>query len=104
MEQDLSDFIVSYRKRGLEIHILQMRRHEKGQKVRELLAVIGRMKRELFAFRRTTPDLLAAAQLALQNLHRNLASEEACGSPFMGDGDHEAIAVLASAIAKATQP
>ncbi|WP_093280794.1 hypothetical protein [Pseudoxanthomonas sp. CF125] len=50
------------------------------------------------------PELLAAAQLALRNLHRNLASEEACGSPFMGDDDHEAIAALTAAIAKTAQP
>lgn len=49
----------------------------------------------------TAPCLLAAAELALANLMRNLASEEACGQPFMGDDEHEAIAVLSAAIAKA---
>lgn len=48
------------------------------------------------------PDLLSAAKLALSNLRRNLASEEACGHPFMGDDEHEAITVLTAAIAKAT--
>lgn len=48
------------------------------------------------------PDLLAAAELALANLRRNLASEEVCGQPFMGDDEHEAISVLTAAISKAT--
>jgi hypothetical protein len=39
-------------------------------------------------------ELISAARIALSNLERNLHSEEACGSPFMGDDDHAAIAIL----------
>lgn len=47
------------------------------------------------------PDLIKAAEFALLNLMRNLHSEEVCGQPFMGDDEHEAIAILRAAIAKA---
>lgn len=46
-------------------------------------------------------SLLMAAEFALTNLMRNLHSEEVCGQPFMGDDEHQAIAMLSAAIAKA---
>lgn len=48
------------------------------------------------------PELLSAAQNALQNLKRNLASQASCGLPHMGDDEHEAIRLLEAAITKAT--
>jgi hypothetical protein len=39
-------------------------------------------------------ELISAARIALSNLERNLHSEEACGSPFMGDDDHAVITIL----------
>lgn len=47
------------------------------------------------------PSLLKAAEFALSNLMRNLHSEEVCGQPFMCDDEHQAIAMLSAAIAKA---
>lgn len=47
------------------------------------------------------PCLYKAAQFALHNLHRNLHSEGVTGTPFMGDDEHEAIALLTAALAKA---
>lgn len=46
-------------------------------------------------------DLIKAAKFALTNYYRNLHSEEKCGSPFMGDDEHEAIRLLSEAIVKA---
>ena len=39
-------------------------------------------------------DLLRLARTVQSTLRRNLASERSCGSPVLGDDDHEALALI----------
>lgn len=64
-----------------------------------LAAAEARLAKE----REVRAQLVAAASETLSTLRRQLASEEACGSPVCGDDEHEAIRLLNAALLAAKE-
>lgn len=63
---------------------------------------IGRMTAQLEAAERRVAEAESVCRAVLGTFQRNLASEEACGQPFMGDDEHEAIRLLTKFLTKET--